>query len=494
MVKELDRLLGLVCRRKRGMRIVRHAAIGVLVGAALGLLAAVARLSGAPISGAGSLCLAVLGAALGACWGAGRRVDPRVSAAAIDACYDLRDRTVTALEFSRLAGRDVLQELQVAEALQHLAAVDPRRVAPLRLPGRTLAAAGALGVITMLILGARSGTSSTGAAAVHVDPAVRREAERLEQDLLEEVRAMASRQEEPVLKELSAQLRERLEEMKRPGVDKRDALAGLSEMQEALRAAEAALESPALAPALQELADALEPATATAATAEALRASDYETAAARLENVDARQFSPQDAELLSDSLENLAESLEQQGQPKWSDAVEQLAEGLREQDREQFRTGTRSLAGQLRDQQQREGLRQALAADLALLAESKSRSQGNIDGGNKVGPSNSPKSTWGQGVSNQPSGERSGDVESTRRQERLTGTQGAGPSQRERIRSAEARQQATRGLQQRYEEYRRQSETVLRSENLPLGYRHVIRRYFESIRPNAEQTEGLEDE
>lgn len=80
-------------------------------------------------------------------------------------------------------------------------------------------------------------------------------------------------------------------------------------------------------------------------------------------------------------------------------------------------------------------------------------------------------------------------LDSTRRDEDLTGLAGEGPSERETLSSAEARQDAARSYRQRYAEFRKQMEAVLDREPLPLGHRETVRKYFESIRPTDAESQ-----
>jgi hypothetical protein len=83
---------------------------------------------------------------------------------------------------------------------------------------------------------------------------------------------------------------------------------------------------------------------------------------------------------------------------------------------------------------------------------------------------------------------------SQRNQMELTGTPADGPSDVETASSPEARQQASRGYQEKYKKFRKESDTVLETEPIPLGQRLVIRRYFELIRPqNSTATEPRTD-
>ena len=67
---------------------------------------------------------------LGALVGVLRGRSIQLAAAAVDRCYELKDRAATAVDFLRRGQPTPVHVLQVADAEQHLAGIDPRRVAP----------------------------------------------------------------------------------------------------------------------------------------------------------------------------------------------------------------------------------------------------------------------------------------------------------------------------------------------------------------------------
>jgi len=70
----------------------------------------------------------------------------------------------------------------------------------------------------------------------------------------------------------------------------------------------------------------------------------------------------------------------------------------------------------------------------------------------------------------------------------ITGIQGNGPSEFEKITSKEGSEESTRiGYKDAYKEYQKMSESVLETEPIPLGQRRMIRQYFEAIRPQGEE-------
>ena len=69
---------------------------------------------------------------------------------------------------------------------------------------------------------------------------------------------------------------------------------------------------------------------------------------------------------------------------------------------------------------------------------------------------------------------------------------GEGDSEFESTSSPEGEQEAQRAYKEVYQKYRKLSDAVLDSEQIPLGHRQTIRRYFESIRPqNGDEAKSL---
>ena len=71
---------------------------------------------------------------MGAIVGLVRGRSARLAAAAVDRQYGLKDRALSAVDFIRRGKSSALFALQVADAEEHLALLDPRQVAPFKLP------------------------------------------------------------------------------------------------------------------------------------------------------------------------------------------------------------------------------------------------------------------------------------------------------------------------------------------------------------------------
>src|SRR5262249_5712337 len=150
----------------------------------------------------------------------------RMAAAAVDTHYQLKDRAVTALRFVD-SPATALHELQVQDAAQHLKTVQPRQVVPFFLPKPLLGAAVAIvGAVVLLVY--RVGSSADEPLPPEPNPAAVELAKSLEDEVLKELEE--AQKEHPELEKLTDKIRDKIEELKQPGVDEKEVLAKLSEM------------------------------------------------------------------------------------------------------------------------------------------------------------------------------------------------------------------------------------------------------------------------
>jgi hypothetical protein len=327
----------------------------------------------------------------------------------------------------------------------------------------------------------------TASAPVNAGPAapldfVVAQAERAEQQL-KELEDFASQLQNPEIERLVAQLRELIAEMKQPGVDARDALAKLSEMQSMLQQRQAEFNLAQVDAQLQAVGEALSLAEATAPAGKALAAGEMSKAADELDKLEPPKLDRQTERALREKLQRAAAEMQRAGQPSLSEAAKCLAEGLGG-DAERFREGARRLAGQCRKQGTRKKLHDLLRRQCECLGECKSECEGGAcpakGKSNKKGGKN-----WGLGASGNEPGQATTKLGG--RNEKLTGQLGdEGDTDTETIQAPEAEQAAQRAYRDKYLEYRKLSEAVLESEPIPLGHRQTIRRYFQAIRPDQE--------
>ena len=93
------------------------------------------------------------------------------------------------------------------------------------------------------------------------------------------------------------------------------------------------------------------------------------------------------------------------------------------------------------------------------------------------------------GAGNKTSASQLGQVtslDSVLNLEQITGVQGEGSSTVQTSKSSAEGQQSAVSYKDAYTKYQKLSEDVLTQEQIPLGYKFYVKRYFESIKPSSE--------
>ncbi len=486
MHSEIQNQLSGVNRRQRLMRSIRWIGSGLLVGAVLALGFAIfwrMDFGVAWWSPLAAIGLSVLTAGVA---GLLIPLSFKHSAARVDAHYGLKDRSLTALEFAEDDRNDPFRKLQVADAISRLDKIDHRTVVPWQKPRWLLASLGT-GLALAAVMLWPAPKPLVASVSTETRELLDEQARHLDETMLKELRELAEDKNEEEINQLVKELEELVEELRDPAVDEREALAKLSMMQQSITATMAAFNLEQVDSAMQSLANSLESAEALQPLAADLKEQNYEEAADKLEQLDPKNLSNKEKRTVSESLKKLSENLGQAKQGEMSEFTQALAEGLEKKNDSQCQGAACKLAGLCRSQSLRKSVCQCLGTQLNRLSLCKSAC--NKNGGSCTSPSDNPSNNWGTGKSNKPLGELATKIDSTREQLDVTGQQGDGPSEREILTTTEAKQLATRGYKERYNDFKKQAEAVLDSEPLPLGYRQTIRQYFENIRPTESEME-----
>ena len=484
MTEQIHAALRPVRRRQRWQSAARTAALGLTLGSLLAVLLGSARVVGWSVSTPAVMGVLSAGTVLGFLVGYARGWSWHRTAVAVDTCYRLKDRAVTALAFSRSSELDesVIHQLQVVDALGHLRQVRAGEVVPLAVPKILPVALASLLVASVLLLVPRSEAGSVTTSSPHIEAA----GKKLEETLFEPLRELSDTLPDSELGELLAQLEQLVVRLQEPDVDQVEALATLSEMQDAIAAARAEFNLEEVKAQLQALGEALAAAEAPEAAARALMEGDFDKAAELLEELDVSQLTRLESKTVAEKLEELAKEMEEARQNQLSEGARKMAEGLDDDNAQQAKLGAQQLAKVSRQQALRENLDQRLANQISQLAESKASARSSQDGGLAQNKPDRPSNTWGKGATGKPLGDEPTSIETERQRVDIAGTHGEGPSQRETTRVSEGSQTAERGYRDQYQAYRKKTEAVLQSEALPLGHRQVIRRYFERIHPDSQ--------
>ena len=413
------------------------------------------------------------------------------AAFAIDQTCKLKDRTQTALYFLRRGSDKPLQQLQLADAEAHLADVDPAKVVPLRRP-RTFSIAVLTSLAAVALIIFSPPRQQADAAAPVANAALVGMADRAEQGL-EELREFQQEQPDPELEKLLREMAEKIEMLKEPGMDPKEALAQLSEMETALEEMQQNLSESSMEAELEKIGEALSLSEAMAVAGVALSKGEMEKAAEELAKLELPELDQKTEKAVTEKLAEIKENQgEGQSRKELKEAAGQIAAGLSKGDRNKFKEGMEGLAGECKKQGQRKKLTDLLRKQCQCLgeckseceSECKSEGQNAKPGGNKAGSAasgNEPgdktaplKANPQMNITGQDSGQGDVDVE----------TEEANPQ----------KQAAVRQYRQKIDQYEAMTESVLSSEAIPLGHRQTIRRYFESIRPQGNEIDQVDEQ
>ncbi|QEG41407.1 hypothetical protein [Roseimaritima ulvae] len=485
----IERCVRNIRRRQQRQWLWKAASHGLLCAAVLAcLLALVCMIAGRSAAWTWMAGLLLAGPILGAAVALLRGPSMRDAAVAIDRCCNLKDRTQTAMGFLRKREQQPLRRLQIADAEQHLADIDPVAVAPIRNP-RSFPIAVAIAIAAVGLVFLTSPKTEVVAAPV-VSSAVSNSASRAA-DGLEELRVFQQQEQDPELEQLLKELADQIDELKQPGMDPKEALAQLSEMEAALQEMQKQLHDPGLDAQLQQVGDALSLSAAMATAGAAMSEGQLDKAEEELTKLELPELDRKTEKAITEKLSQVKENDKDGGQKRKAlkDAVSQVSEGLSSGNRSQFKDGMKGLASECKKQGNRKKLSDLLRKQCQCLSECKSECEGECKsqadskkkGGNKAGT----------GRSGNDPGEQTPQLK-TNPQMNITGQDsGQGDVDVETSTAPEQQQQAVRNYRENAEQYEAMSESVLSSESIPLGHRQTIRRYFEMIRPQGSETDQV---
>jgi hypothetical protein len=388
---------------------------------------------------------------------------------------------VTALAFLGKTEKTPLDELQVHDAAEHLSRVDAQAVVPWRMPKLLPPAVAALALAVALTVWP-AGPRAVEAGVSGPLPEVLETAAAIQEDL-NQFEELAKQEPNAELEKLVEMLREKVEEMKEPGVDLREALAKLSDMQSAIQAQQAQYNVELVDAQLESLGSGMSLSQALAEAGKSLVEGKFDKAVAELEQLEEPPLDRKEAKAVEEQMKKSAQQMGEVGLGDLADAASEMADGIKG-GKGKFQRGSRRLAKEVKGHQRRRKINELLAAELTRLTECKCDCQKNsLVRGKNPQKSTSPSQSFGLGTSGNVRGDQT-NLLSKKNLEQVSGpVSDDGPAEVETTHSPEGRQQASRGYRDSYQKYRSISESVLDSEPIPLGHRQTIRRYFELIRP-----------
>ncbi|MDZ4778691.1 MAG: hypothetical protein SGJ19_00385 [Planctomycetia bacterium] len=463
---------------------------GLLAGGAAGVVYGLAAaISTFPLQWSMVGTLLAAGPAAGALFAVARPRPLRAAAVAIDRSCSLKDRVATALNLmSKSGATSPVHALQLADAEDHVAKIDPAAVAPILAPrpwywGLSFSVAAL--VIAFFVV-----PDVQVVAAPIANKTVALQAARVENSL-EDLKEFNKEQADPEIEKLLKELAAKIEELKQPGLDPKEALAKLSEMEAALQQQQTQLNDPNVAAELQSLGEALSLAEPFQSAGEAMSQGEMDKAAEELAKLELPKLDRQTERAVTEKLEQAQQNSSEGQQKRLKEAIGQMSQGLSQGDKSKFKDGAQGLAGECKKQGRRKKLSDLLQKQCQCLSECKGECESeckNAAMSNKKGGKN-----WGLGASGNELGDKTAQLK-TSPQMNLTGQEsGEGDVDVETMTSPEQQQEAIREYREKAKQYEQLSESVLDSEPIPLGHRQTIRRYFEMIRPQAGETDSVNE-
>ena len=359
-------------------------------------------------------------------------------AALVDDRCRLHDRTAAALEFSTKPAATVFEQLQVRDAVRHLADIRPVDVAPMRLPREWPIAAGLLAVAAGLLAWPFFSTPARAVSPKPFEAAVK-EAQALEAPA-RQMEAAAREMQSPELKAIAARMRQTIDDLKQPGLDIRETMAKLSELQAFIAEAQQECDPEPVDRELQALGEAMVEARPLEPAARALQEQQLERAAHALEQARTATFDRREAQAVEPRLKQSADAMKNRGFDRLSRATAQLAKGVKGDD-ESLKQGTQDLAKEIREHDRRRRINELMAREQRRLSDCKNdcertarnlinqklhEEQNKKNGSDGKDKNDRPETGKNRGELDRP-GDDSTDMAGNR--EKITGQPGDGPAE-----------------------------------------------------------------
>ena len=414
-----------------------------------------------------------------------RPINLHEAARTIDLKASLKDRAVSGLEFIQRQTDEMLTALQLKDTSDRLQSVTPKQVVRYSVPRETkfIALIVAVGLAFSYI---EFFDPPEAPATVDFSPQIAAETD----PLLKQIKESEKIAEEVGLEETLREIEEKALELKQAGITPKEALAKLTEMTEMLSAKMDKAGAAKIDALMKELGEQFIPNPNLSDFGYALKEGRYERAAERLFRLSNKLDS-----FNSEQRQNLADAFQRGGASvqgteigsfgnRLTKASTALAQNNLKEAGECLQDGSKDLLNYTLAQRRNELL-------TGLQAQCQASKDGICRACNASGSGSGRDNKPGAGTDPNPYGVLT-NLDSFRHLEQITGVQGAGESTVETTvvpidedpETATDGQSTADSYKEIYTKYHKLSEDALSQEQIPLGYRFYVKRYFESIKPN----------
>ena len=417
-----------------------------------------------------------------------RPVSLQEAARSIDADASLKDRVISGLEQIQRQTDEALTALQLEDTTNRLQAVPVNQVARYTVPRETKFIA----LVAIFLVGfsfveffAPTATSTE----IDLSPQIAAEADTLLKEI-EKAKKEAEQGEDEELAELLKEIEKRALELKKPQIAPKEALARMTELSALLKTKVNPLKMAQQESLMSGLGQQFIGNPYLGEFGQQLKRGDYQQAAAKLDQVTKKlpEYEKEKRQNISDELKRGGKSLQGTDLDGLGTELSGAGEGLANDDVEGAQTRLRASSKKMRNL----ALLKKRNVQLAKLLSECEACKAGIAGvcqSNKAGLTSAlslnPSKGIGKGTSKGQLGQLT-SLDSTLNLEQITGVQGEGSSTVQTSKTSAEGQQSAVSYKDAYTKYQKLSEDALTEEQIPLGYKFYVKRYFESIKPSDE--------
>lgn len=413
------------------------------------------------------------------------------AARTIDVAASLKDRALSALEFIQRQSDEVLTALQIKDAFNRLQTVPVKQVARYSVPRETKFV---MLIIAVLLAFSYVEFFSPSATSTEIDYSsqIAAEAKPLLKQI-EEAKKEAKQIKDQELEEILKQIEAKALELKKAKITPKEALAKLTELSAMLKSKMDSAKMTKMESLMKGLGQKFIGNPILGNFGHTLKRGEYEKAAKKLDEVreKVKQLDQEQRQNLSDELKRGGKSLEDTDLDTLGTDLAGAGSSLEEDDLEGTQVYLRKAIKKLLEFDLEKRCNLLMAKLLSQCEISKvgirkacnSNIISNLEG--LARKSMSPSNNAGKATDPNPFGELTA-LDSALHLERITGVQGEGKSSVQISETSAEGQQSAVSYKNIYAKYQKLSEDALSQEQIPLGYKFYVKRYFESIRPSEE--------
>ena len=416
-----------------------------------------------------------------------RPVSLHEAARTIDTDGVLKDRVVSGLEQIQHQTDETLTVLQLQDTANRLQAVPLTQVARYAIPRETKFIALVSAFLTAFLF-VEFFTPSATSTEIDLSPQIAAEAAPLFKQI-EEAKKVAEQNQDQELKEILKEIEERALELKKPQIAPKEALARMTELSALLKTKIDPMKMARQEELMRGLGQQFIGNPYLGEFGQQLKRGDYQKAADKLDNVakDVPKFDSEKRQNLSDELKRGGNSLKNTDLDGLGGELSGAGEALDTGDSKGTQARLRKSSRKIRDFALLKTRNWRLAR---LLSECQACKAGIAGVCSAAGITNKlstgPSNRAGKATSANQLGEPT-SLDASLNLEHVTGLQGDGPSTVQTSKASAEGQQSAVSYKEAYTKYQKLSEDALTEEQIPLGYKFYVKRYFEAIKPSNEQ-------